>query len=72
MRHIPDASGDAFVSFVCETVRLGSVVQTDGWNGYNQVQKNGYLHEPTILPSMSDSAHVSMYAVHRVAGLIKR
>lgn len=72
MRHIPDASGEALVPFICDTVRLGSVVQTDGWGGYNQVQKNGYLHQPIILSSMSDPAHVSMPGVHRVASLLKR
>jgi transposase-like protein len=72
MRHIPDASGEALIPFICDTVRHGSVVQTDGWNGYNQVQKKGYLHHPTILSSISDSAHISMPGVHRIASLLKR
>ena len=72
MRHIPDASGDALVSFIHDTVQLGSVVQTDGWSGYSQVQKNGFLHHPIILSSVSDPAHVSMPGVHRVASLLKR
>ena len=72
MRHIPDASGEALIPFVCDTVRPGSVVQTDGWNGYNQVQKKGYLHHPTILSSISDPAHISMPGVHRIASLLKR
>ena len=72
MRHIPAASGDALVSFICDTVQLGSVVQTDGWSGYSQVQKNGFLHHPIILSSVSDPAHVSMPGVHRVASLLKR
>jgi len=72
MRHIPDASGEALIPFVCDTARLGSVVQTDGWNGYNQVQKKGYLHQPTILSSISDPAHISMPGVHRIASLLKR
>lgn len=72
MRHIPDASGDALVSFICDTVQLGSVVQTDGWSGYSQVQKKGFLHHPIILSSVSDPAHVSMPGVHRVASLLKR
>ena len=44
MRHIPGKYGDALVPFVCGTVRLGSVVQTDGWVGYNQMQKKDYFH----------------------------
>lgn len=72
MRHIPDASGDSLVSFVCESVSVGSVVQTDGWRGYNQLQTKGYLHQPINLSSESDPAHVSMPGVHRVASLLKR
>ncbi len=72
MRHIPDASGDTLVPFVCDTVRLRSIVQTDGWGGYNKVQEKGYLHQPIIQSSMSDPAHVSMPGVHRVASLLKR
>ena len=72
MRHIPDASGDSLVPFVSESVNVGSVVQTDGWRGYNQLQKNGYLHQPINLSSESDPAHVSMPGVHRTASLLKR
>jgi len=72
MRHIPDASGEVLVPFVRDTVKPGSVVQTDGWGGYNQLQQNGYLHQPIVLSSMSDPAHVSMPGVHRVASLLKR
>ena len=72
MRHMPDAAGDALVPFICDTVKPGSVVQTDGWSGYNQLQRNGYLHQPIVLSSMRDPAHVSVPGVHRVASLLKR
>ena len=41
MRHIPDASGDKLVPFVCDVVAPGTTVQTDGWGGYNDLQQNG-------------------------------
>ncbi len=72
MRHVPDASGESLVPFVCDTVSPGSVVQTDGWSGYSQVQDNGYMHQPIVLSSISDPAHVSMPGVHRLASLLKR
>ena len=72
MRHIPDASGDALIAFICDTVKPGSDVQTDGWSGYNQLQPQGYLHQQVILSAQSDPAHVSMPGVHRVASLLKR
>ena len=72
MRHIPDASGAKLVPFVCEAVAQSAVVNTDGWGGYNDLPKHGYTHQKTVLSSSSDSAHVSMPGVHRVASLLKR
>ena len=72
MRHIPDASGEALVPFICDTVKSGSLIRTDGWSGYNPLKLKGYLHQPIVLSSISDPAHVSMPGVHRVASLLKR
>ena len=72
MRHIPDASGDKLVPFVCDVVAPGTTVQTDGWGGYNDLQQNGYVHQKKILSSNDDPAHVSMPGVHRIASLLKR
>lgn len=71
MRHIADASGESLVPFICDTVSPGSVVQTDGWLGYSQVQDNGYIHQPIVLSSISDPVHASMPGVHRLASLFK-
>ena len=72
MRHIPDASGDKLVPFVCDVVAPGTTVQTDGWGGYNDLQQNGYVHQKKVLSSSDDPAHVSMPGVHRIASLLKR
>ena len=72
MRHITDASGANLVPFVCDVVSPGSVVQTDGWSGYNSLVTFEYEHQRTILSSSDDQAHVSMPAVHRIASLLKR
>lgn len=45
---------------------------TDGWGGYNDLAKQGYSHQRTVLPSSHDPAHVSMPGAHRVASLFKR
>jgi transposase-like protein len=50
----------------------GSVVRTDGWPGYNRIDKHGYIHEKTIVSSSGDPAHVAMPGVHRIAALLKR
>lgn len=72
MRHIPDASGDKLVPFVCAVVAPGTHVQTDGWGGYNDLRQHGYMHQKKILSSNDDPAHVSMPGVHRIASLLKR
>ena len=72
MRHVPDASGDSLLPFICDMVNNNSIVLTDGWSGYNGLSKLRYKHEVTILASSGDPAHVSMPGVHRVASLLKR
>ena len=72
MKHITDAAGDKLVPFVCDVVAFGSVVQTDGWSGYNDLSTFEFEHQRTILSSSDDQAHVSMPGVHRVASLLKR
>jgi len=71
MRHIPDASSENLVPFVREVVAPGSIVCTDGWNGYCGLSQE-YDHRQTILASSSDPAHVAMPGVHQVASLLKR
>ena len=67
-----DASGDRLVPFVSDVVSPGATVQTDGGGGYNELQKNGYIHEKKLMSSSDDPAHVSMPGVHRIASLLKR
>jgi len=72
LRHVPDASGESLVPFVCEVVAPGSVVLTDAWGGYNDLAKHPYTHKVVSLSASSDPAHVVMLGVHRVASLLKR
>ena len=48
-RRIVDASARSLVCFVEESVEPGSVVHTDGWLGYEPLQKRGYIHQVTFL-----------------------
>jgi transposase-like protein len=72
MRHVPNASGTNLLPFVCDVVAPGSTVRTDGWDGYNDLPKHGYMRQKTVLSSSDDPAHVAMPGVHRVASLLKR
>lgn len=55
--------------FVCDVVAFGSVVQVDGWSGYNDLSTIEIEYERTILSS-SDQVYVSVPGVHRVASLL--
>jgi transposase-like protein len=72
MRHIPDASGEILVPFVRAVVAPGTTVRTDGWGGYNQLPRHGYVHKKKVLSRSDDPTHVAMPGVHRVASLLKR
>jgi transposase-like protein len=72
MRHIPDASGESLIPFVCDEVAPGSVVYTDGWSGYNGLSEHGFTRKITVQSSSGEPAHVSMPGVHRIASLLKR
>ncbi len=72
MRHIPDASGASLLGFVGDVVARRSVVRTDGWVGYNGVQKLGYTHRKIVQAATDDPAHMLLPGVHRVASLFKR
>ncbi len=72
LRQVPNVAGESLVPFICDVVKPGSVVMTDGWGGYNTVLDKGYQHEQTVLSSSGDPAHVAMPGVYRIAALLKR
>jgi transposase-like protein len=72
MRHVPDASATSLLTFVCDVVAPGALVSSDGWGGYNDLPKHGYVHRRTVLSGSGDPAHVAMPGAHRIASLLKR
>jgi hypothetical protein len=56
MRHIPDASGDAWVPLVCDGVSPGATVETEGGGGYTEWQKNGHVHQQTLMSARNEPA----------------
>jgi transposase-like protein len=73
MARIPDASAASLQPFIRGAIEPGSVVHTDGWEGYRSLEKNGYPHEVTILRGHGKDAAIELLPrVHRVAGLLKR
>jgi len=68
MRRIRQASAQELTAFVQEAIEPGSVVCTDGWNGYRGLDALGYRHEFSF---QKDDATL-LPRVHRVASLLKR
>lgn len=70
MRRIPNASARSLHGFVLGAVEAGSVVHTDGWDGYAGLEAKGYTHEVT--PIGDGDASKLLPRVHRVVSLLKR
>jgi transposase-like protein len=72
LRRIDDASGHALETFITEGVEPGSLVHTDGWEGYSGLTGKGYQHRVTVIETSKRSAVEILPRVHLVASLLKR
>ena len=61
LRAIPQASGKHLLQFIADNVERGSVIVTDGWQGYNGVVELGYDH---MVLTGEDSVEVAKQLVH--------
>jgi transposase-like protein len=72
LRQIADASAESLIPFVQDSVEPGSVIHTDGWLGYEPLDKKGYRHAVTFLRGQEESPSELMPRVHLVVSLLKR
>lgn len=72
LQHVQDASACSLHDFVLASVESGSVVHTDGWEGYNGLEVFGYKRKVTVIRRRKEQAHELLPRVHRVASLLKR
>jgi transposase-like protein len=72
MSRVRDASAASLVPFVEESVELGSVVHTDGWLGYEPLEKKGYRHRIVFLSGRRKEASELLPRVHKAISLLKR
>ena len=70
LKQIANASGDSLQTAVQETVELGSIVKTDGWQGYTGLKALGYGHE--IIRKTANIGENLLPLCDREASLIKR
>ena len=62
---VPDLSGDSLVGFVEGAVEPGSIIKTDGWQGYAPLKRHGYDHRPQT-QGTGKNAGTLFPRVHRV------
>jgi len=67
---VSDLSRDSINRFVCDNIFPGSQVNTDGWEGYRELNDMGYKHRPKI-QGIGERATVVLPWVHRVIGNLK-
>jgi transposase-like protein len=72
MRQIPSASAECLMPFVRDAVKSGSMIHTDGWVGYQPLERTGYAHQITFLKGNKKTPSELMPRVHRVISLLKR
>jgi transposase-like protein len=71
MRVVKDCSAANLHPFIEESIEPGSVIHTDGWQGYCGLEGKGYQREIAKLETPKDASKL-MPRIHRVASLLKR
>lgn len=72
MSIIPDVFSASLHEFVTTHVVPGAKINTDGWTGYNGLNRMGYEHVVTNIAASGDPAHIVMPRVHLVDPLLDR
>jgi len=71
LKLVPDASGQSLEGAVQQMVQEGSVIRTDGWKGYNNLEDLGYEHE-IVYQEADVGDNLLLPRCHKVASLLKR
>lgn len=68
---IPDASRKSLNQFIRDNIAKESTIKTDGWKGYVDVKKMGYVHKISQKTKLLEEEEI-LPNVHRIASLLKR
>ena len=72
MHRMTGACADSLRPFVRACIEPGSVIHSDGWEGYTGLSEKGYKHEASVLAKERESASEVLPRTHRVISLLKR
>jgi hypothetical protein len=64
LRLVPGRGAKELTEFVQENAANGAVVRSDGWKGYDDLTKLGYLHEPLVLDGEPERTDAHFPMVH--------
>jgi transposase-like protein len=68
---VPDRSRVSLETFVTQNIAPGTIVRTDGWQGYDNIQAMGYEHEPVVTDSSPETTEAWLPMIHIVFGNLK-
>jgi transposase-like protein len=69
IQQIVDFSAKSLVSFITQNIEKGSIVETDGWEGYRPIEERGFQR---VILIASSSPENPLPHVNRVIALLKR
>ena len=67
---VDHADNATIVHFLKRYVEPGSTIHTDGWQGYEGIEEDGYNHDPFILRDPTQASKIFPH-IHRVFGNLK-
>jgi hypothetical protein len=71
LRQVPNRGALALSTFVQESVAPGTMVITDGWQGYDPLRKLGYDHQKAIIGGDQQITEAALPLIHLVFSNLK-
>jgi transposase-like protein len=68
---IEDGSAESIHPFIIENIEEGSTLITDGWKGYNRIEKKNYIRKIHVQTGEVDETKMLPH-IHTIASLLKR
>jgi hypothetical protein len=71
LRQVPNRGGLALSTFVQESVAPGTMVLTDGWQGYDPLRRLGYDHQKAVVGGDQEITEAALPLIHLVFSNLK-
>jgi transposase-like protein len=69
---IPDASAQTLISWCEMNIKEGTLVITDGWSAYNDLEEHGYSHRRIVPSARGKKTGAYLPMVHLIVSNLKR